>query len=290
MTGRKALGRGLDALIPAVGSKAESELLYLELDRIKASHLQPRKKFSEKSLQELADSIKAQGILNPILVKPIEGEPGYYELIAGERRFRAAKMAGLKQVPVQIKKVEEQDSLLLSLLENLQREDLNPIEEARGLERLIKEFGLTQEEVAKRIGKDRSTIANSLRLLKLPPEIQAEMETGKISAGHGRALLSLDSAQKIKILFRRIMDQGLNVRQAEALAKKLSGLDQASPKRADSLSENKIFIEELERNLQKALNARVRLIESSRNRGKIEIYYQSLEELERIIELVSRKR
>jgi len=290
MSARKALGRGLDALIPAGTVLGQGELVYLELNQIKASHLQPRKNFSKKNLEELADSIKAQGLLQPILVRPLEAEPGNYELIAGERRLRAAKIAGLNKVPALVKTATEQDSLALSLLENLQREDLNPIEEGKGLQRLIQEFGWSQEEIGKKIGKDRSTIANTLRLLKLPEEIQAELEKGEITPGHARALLSLDSAPKIKSLFRKIIAEGLNVREAEALAKKLSGLEEAKPKKSKVSAENKIFLEEIERNLGRVLSAKVKLIESSKNRGKIEIYYQSLEELERIIELVQRKR
>ncbi len=290
MTARKALGRGLDALIPGGAGPGEGELVYLDLEKIRASHLQPRRNFGKKALEELADSIKSSGLLSPVLVKPAEAEPGFYELIAGERRLRAAKMAGLAQVPALVKTVNEQTALVLGLLENLQREDLNPIEEAKGLERAVKEFGLTQEELSEKIGKDRSTIANTMRLLKLPEEIQLELEKGKITAGHARALLSLDSAPKMKILFRKIVDQGLNVRQAEALAKKLSGPEEARSKKGKAAGADRVFLEEVERRLERALSARVKLVENSRHRGKLEIYYNNLDELEKIIELVSRKR
>lgn len=288
MTPRKALGRGLDALIPAGTQPGQGELVYLEIDRIKTSHLQPRKSFDQKSIQELADSIKEQGLLQPILVRKIDAET--FELIAGERRLRAAKLAGITKMPAIVKDVKDSDALALSLLENLQREDLNPIEEAKGYFQLIKEFHFTQDELARKLGKDRSTIANALRLLKLPEEIQAEMEKGKITPGHGRALLSLDSAGKIKILFRKIVDEGLNVRQAEAIAKKLTEPEKTRQKPVKSGTDSKIFLEEIERNLMKAVSAKVRLVETGNNRGKIEIYYNSFEELERIIELVQRKK
>jgi ParB family chromosome partitioning protein len=289
MTGRKALGRGLDALIPTAGGKEpEGELVYIDVERINASPSQPRKNFNDQALMELAESIKSEGVLQPLLVKKDDGADAF-QLIAGERRFRAAKLAGLSKVPALIKKVDEREALILSLIENIQRQDLNPLEEARGFQSIIHKFKLSQEELAQKTGKDRSTIANSMRLLKLPQEIQSEIEKGVISAGHARAILALDSNAKMKILFRRIVSEGLNVRQAEALAKKLAGEAETKPEKVKTTADNRIYLEELERKLSKIFSVRVKFVETGKNKGKIEIYYQNLEELERIIGMVGKK-
>jgi ParB family transcriptional regulator, chromosome partitioning protein len=292
MSGRKALGRGLDALIPGGARKeksGEGELVHIEVGRIKASPTQPRKKFDEQALQELAGSIKSEGVLQPLLLKQDESDPDKYLLIAGERRFRAAKLAGLAKVPALIKKVDDSESLVMSLIENILREDLNPIEEARAFQNTIHKFKLSQEELAAKMGKDRSTVANALRLLKLPEEIQSEIEKGNLSAGHARAILALDSQAKMKILFRRILGQGLSVRQAEAWAKKLSEQEEKTHPKSKASGENRIYLEELERKLSRTFSARVKFVETAKNKGKMEIYYSNLEELERIIGLVGKK-
>jgi len=290
MSGRKALGRGLDALIPT-GPRRETEgqLVHIDVGKIKASPTQPRKKFDDQALKELADSIKSEGVLQPLLLKQDESDPDKYLLIAGERRFRAAKLAGLAKVPALIKKVDDSESLVLSLIENIQRQDLNPIEEARAFQNMVHKFKLSQEELAKKMGKDRSTVANTLRLLKLPEEIQAEIEKENLSPGHARAILSLDSPAKMKILFRRILSQGLSVRQAEALAKKLSEQEERKHPKPKTSAENRIYLEELERKLSRTFSARVKFVETGKNKGKMEIYYSNLEELERIIGLVGKK-
>lgn len=292
MSGRKALGRGLDALIPGSGTRgggSEGELVHIDVGKIKASPSQPRKKFEDQALKELADSIKSEGILQPLLLKQDENNPGSYFLIAGERRFRAAKLAGLARVPALVKKVDESDSLVMSLIENIQRQDLNPIEEARAFQNMIHKFKLSQEDLAQKMGKDRSTVANTLRLLKLPDEIQAEIEKNNLTPGHARALLSLDSPAKMKILFRRITENGLSVRQAEALARKLSGEELKKRGKPRPSGDNRIYLEELERKFSRAFSAQVKFVETGKNKGKIEIYYSNLEELERIIGLVGKK-
>jgi ParB family chromosome partitioning protein len=291
MSGRKALGRGLDALIPGQGRAAEpaGDMVYVEIERIKAFPGQPRKNFNDQSLKELAESIRQEGLLQPLLVKKDETRPDGFELIAGERRLRAARLAGLKKVPVVVKKVDEREALIMSLIENLQREDLNPIEEAQAFAEMVHKFKLSQEELAQKTGKDRSTIANSLRLLKLPAEMQESLARGRLTPGHGRAILSLDSPAKMKILFQKIVSQGLNVRQAEQLAKKLAAGEDRKPAGSRTSTENRIYLEELERKLGKALSARVKLVESGKNRGRIEIYYSNLEELERLIGLLGKK-
>jgi len=291
MTARKALGRGLDALIPGqVPPETEDRgLVYIEVDRIKASPTQPRKNFNDQSLRELAESIKSEGVLQPLLVKPDDSSPDSYLLIAGERRFRAAKLAGLSKVPAILRKADERDALILSLIENLQRQNLNPIEEAHAFSDMINKFKLSQEELAQKMGRNRSTVANSLRLLKLPQEIQDELERENLSPGHARAILSLDSPAKMKILFRRILNAGLNVRQAEALAKKWSLEEDKKPARKKLAGDNRIYLEEMERRLSKILSARVKFVETGKNKGKMEIYYNNLEDLERILGLLGKK-
>jgi ParB family transcriptional regulator, chromosome partitioning protein len=290
MSARKALGRGLDALIPSgpARGKVEGDLVQVEISRIKGSPTQPRKKFNDQSLQELADSIKSEGVLQPVLLKPDESSPGSFLLIAGERRLRAAKLAGLSKVPALVKKADERETLVMQLIENLQREDLNPIEEAQAFSEMTHKFKLSQEELAKKMGKDRSTVANTIRLLKLPGEIQAAIERGTVSAGHARAILALDSQAKMMILFRRIQNQGISVRQAEALAKGLTQQDNKSshPRKP---GQDRIYLEELERKLSRSFSLRVKLVETGKNKGKMEVYYSNLEELERIIGLVGKK-
>jgi len=283
MNPRKALGKGLDALIPS--GEERTELVYLELEKIHPSPSQPRENFDPKTLQELAESIRSQGILQPLVVRPAPDGKERFQLIAGERRLRAAKLAGLKKVPAIIKEVDDQKALALSLIENLQREDLNPIEEARAYEKLTKNFRLTQQELAELLGKERSTIANTLRLLKLPAEIQKELEKGTITPGHARTLLSLDSSVKIKLLFKKIVEQGLSVREAEQEAKKLQ--QEKAPVKRRSRSKD-VHLRTLEQELGNIIGARLKIIPGPRGKGKIEIYFRNLEELERIIGFIKR--
>ncbi|XPV76352.1 MAG: ParB/RepB/Spo0J family partition protein [Desulfovibrio sp.] len=216
--GNRGLGRGLDALLGGVQAQTETvdpaEIKEISLDNIIPNQFQPRREFDQDALNDLAASIKSQGVLQPILVRPNENG---YELIAGERRFRASRLAGRDTIPVLVREMTDQQSLAIALIENLQREDLNPIEEALGYRQLQKEFGLSQEELAKQVGKSRSALANALRLLKLPEGIQKNIQNGVISAGHGRALMAV-SEETAGELQDRIVEQGLTVRQAEAMA------------------------------------------------------------------------
>jgi len=245
------------------------------------SRFQPRKHFDESKLQELSDSIKEKGILEPLIVRKVsEG----YELIVGERRWRAAQKAGLKEVPILVKEVEDREALELSLIENLQREDLNPIEEAEGLKRLIEE-GISQEELATRIGKDRTTLSNTLRLLKLPSEVRNQLLLNRITSGHARAILSLEAKEKQKELCALIIQKGLSVRAAEALARQWSEkpkkITPPTKRRSDLESQLSSILDSLRRHL----GTKVHITQKGK-KGKIEIEYYSFEDLERIIETI----
>jgi len=272
---RRALGRGLGALIPAEvyprsGSGQEDEQeRAVPIDSITPNPYQPRETFADEKLEELATSIREKGMLQPLLVRrTAEG----YELIAGERRFRAARRAGLRQVPVTVREADAHEALELALIENLQREDLNPLEEARAYQRLVDEFGLTQEEVSRTIGKNRSTITNSLRLLQLPEEIRVRIAEGSLSAGHARSLLALSSSAEQVKLAREVRAKKLSVRETERLVRKHS-----SPGNGDL---DRLAVET---QLTQALGTRVRLRQRKGGAGRIEIEFYSLAELNGLI-------
>jgi len=279
---RIALGKGLGALIPGFGQEESKTILYCGIEEIAPNRSQPRKHFDESKLQELAESIKEKGILEPLIVR--RADQGY-ELIVGERRWRAAQKAGLKEVPVLVKEVEGSDALEISLIENLQREDLNPIEEAEAFKRLTEEFNISQGDLSTRIGKDRTTITNAIRLLKLPPEIKNQLLQNRITAGHARAILSLETKEKQKELCALIIRKGLSVREAEAMAKRWSerAKRRVTPegRRGDLESQ----LNSLQDSLRRYLGTKVRIITNGK-RGKIEIEYYSAEDLERIIEAI----
>lgn len=269
---RRALGRGLGALIPSNYQEEKSTQLSVPLAAIQPNPLQPRQAFDEGAIDELARSIREKGILQPLLVRRAGGG---YELIAGERRLRAAQRLGLDQVPVTIRECADGEVLEMALIENIQRENLNALEEARAYRRLSDEFQLTQDEIAKRVGKDRSTVANTLRLLQLPQEIQREIERGALSAGHARALVNAGSeAAKLK-LAHEIVARRLTVRDTEKLAKR-----QLRPT-AD------VELQAAEHRLTEALGTRVRLHTRRGGAGKIEIDYYSLEGLNALIDRLS---
>ncbi len=269
---KTALGKGLEALIPEKGE----EVIYLDIDRIFPGDQQPRKTFRDESLKELAASIKEKGILQPVIVSRV-GD-GSFRLITGERRWRAASLAGLKKIPALIKNVPTRDSLEIALIENLQREDLNPMEAAEAFSRLIIEFNLTQEELADRVGKERATVANYLRLMKLPEEVKSSIYNGSLSMGHAKAILSLEGkAQQIDAA-RTIIKKGLSVREAELLAKRLS----AAPKKRPGKDPQ---IASLEEKLIRGLGTKVRIVQRGK-KGKIEIEFYSLEELERLLDIL----
>ncbi|MEW6215205.1 MAG: ParB/RepB/Spo0J family partition protein [Nitrospirota bacterium] len=269
---KTALGKGLDALIPERGD----EVLYLGIDRIFPGEQQPRKAFRDDSLQELAASIKEKGVLQPVIVSRV-GD-GTFKLVTGERRWRAAALAGLKKIPALIKNVATKESLEIALIENIQREDLNPIETAEAFSRLITDFNLTQEELSDKVGKDRATIANYLRLLKLPEEIKSLIYNGSLSMGHAKAILTIDGKTKQIEAARKIVKKGLSVREAETLSKRIS----RPPKVRLTIDPQ---ISSLEEKLIKRLGTKVRIVHKGK-RGKIEIEYYSLDELDRLLEIL----
>jgi len=282
MNPKKALGRGLSALIPQKGETPATagSLAEIPLDRISANPYQPRKVFNEQALDDLARSVREHGIVQPLVVTRAGDR---FRLIAGERRFRAAQRAGLSSVPAVIKDLQKEgDALQIALIENIQREDLNPIEEANAYHQLHDEFGLTQEEISKRVGKERSTVANFLRLLKLPEAVRQRLASGQLSMGHARALLSLDSAKKQEALADRIVKNSLNVRQTEVLASEQPAKKREKPK--------DVFTRDAEEKLTRTLRTRVE-IDRRRRGGTIHIRFTSEDDLIRIFEdLTGRRR
>jgi ParB family chromosome partitioning protein len=285
VTKRMALGKGLGALLPEFGQDESKNILYCGIEEIVPNRSQPRKYFDESKLQELAESIKANGILEPLVVRRVDQT---YELIIGERRWRAAQKAGLKEVPVLVKEVEGVDALAISLIENLQREDLNPIEEAEAFRRLTEEFQISQGELSTRIGKDRTTITNTLRLLKLPVEIKNLLLQNRITAGHARAILTLEAKEKQKELCALIIKKGLSVREAEALAKQWSERPKRKAPPDRGKAELEIQLSSLQDSLRRSLGTKVRILPNGK-RGKIEIEYYSPDDLERIVEAILSK-
>lgn len=268
---KTALGKGLDALIPEKGE----EVIYLDIDRIFPGKQQPRKKFRDESLKELAVSIKEKGVLQPIIVSRV-GD-GTFRIVTGERRWRAAALAETKKIPALVKNVASKDSLEIALIENIQREDLNPIETAEAFNRLIADFSLTQEDLSKKVGKDRATVANYLRLLKLPQEIRMLINNGDLNIGHAKAILSIEGKKQQIEAARKIVKKNLSVRDAESLSKKVS-----KPKKLVRPVDPQISA--LEEKLIKSLGTKVR-IKAKGKKGKIEIEYYSLDELERLLDI-----
>lgn len=280
MTERKALGRGLSALIPEK-INPHDKITKLKTSEIVTSRFQPREDFDPERLTELISSIKEKGIIQPILVR-VREEDGNYELIAGERRLRAARAAGLEEIPAIIKNVDDTEHLEMSLIENIQREDLNPVEQANAYKRLLDEFNLSQEEIARAVGKDRTTITNILRLLNLPEDVQRAVQNAEISLGHAKVLLSLTSAAKQAEFCKKIMKENLSVRQAENLV--LSAQAIKRKKRA-TLDPHIVAIEE---DLQRRLGTRV-IISAGKKRGTIKIEFYSNADLDRILNLIGQR-
>ena len=279
---RTALGKGLGALLPEMGTEETKAFLSCGIEEIVPNRSQPRKHFDESKLQELTASIKEKGILEPLIVRKVDQG---YEIVVGERRWRAAQKAGLREVPILIKEIGERESLELSLIENLQREDLNPLEEAEAFKRFTEEFGFNQGDLATRIGKDRTTVANVLRLPKLPAEAKNQLLQNHITSGHARAILSLENRERQKELCSLIVQRGLSVREAEALAKRWS----EKPKRVAPSTKKKGDLESQLRSLQDSLRRQLGtkvMIHQKGKKGKIEIEYYSDEDLERIVETI----
>jgi ParB family chromosome partitioning protein len=278
-TDRRALGKGINALIPIKEVVHEEKITFLALEKIRPNPYQPREDFEPQSLEELTQSIREKGVIQPILVRQ-NGEQ--YELIAGERRFRAATALNLKEIPVIIKNVDDRDSLELSLIENIQRQNLNPVEEARAYHYLIEKYQLTQDEVSDVLGKSRATVANVLRLLKLPMEIQDEIKKGRISFAHGRALLEVEDINKQRRLVQEIIAKSLSVRELESLIKtNRSRKIKALP--AAQIGDP--YVVALEERLQQFLATKIR-ITRKKKRGHILIEFYSQEDLERIIHTI----
>lgn len=301
MAVKRGLGRGLDNLIPTdepvkktsvsksgtVKTEVKEVVKKVEptinINRIEPNKSQPRKNFDEDALSELADSIKQYGIIEPLVVVK---RKGYYELIAGERRWRAARLAGLKEVPVVIKDYSDQEIVEIALIENIQREDLNPIEEALAYERLIKDFGLKQDEVAEKVSKSRTTITNALRLLKLTERVQQMLVDDMLTTGHVRALISIENPDLQYEAAQYIFDKKLSVRETEAYVRRLLSAKPAVAKDTSSEEDLSFLYKEIEERLKNVLGTKTTIKTKSKNKGKIEIEYYSVDDLERITQLL----
>ncbi len=281
MARERGLGGGIGALIH--DNSSDSNITKLPLSQLERNKLQPRRDFDQASLSELADSITQLGVIQPILVRPIPG--GGYQIVAGERRFRAAQMAGLKEVPVIIREMDDRETDEVALVENLQREDLSPIEEALGYARLMNEYSMTQEDVSRRVGKARSTIANSVRLLDLPEAVQNMLNEGDITTGHARPLLGLSDAEEINRIASLITARGLNVRDVERLVRKekerKAEAEQESKKetKPKQMTSRAKYIEELEIAMRTELCRGITITETGKEKGTLTIEYNSYEEL-----------
>ena len=283
------LGRGLNALIPTA-TQGSSGLLTLQLNAIQPNPRQPRGQFNETALEELAHSLREVGMLQPIVVRPASGAEGRYEIIAGERRYRAARLAGLEEVPAVVRTTQDGDLLTEALVENIHRADLNPLEEAAAFQQLLDDFGVTHDQLATKLGKSRPAISNALRLLTLPPTLQELIASGKLSAGHARALVTLDDAGAQTRVARRVIADGLSVRATEDLVRRLTGEDTdkaledlaaAAKRRSTSPYAH------LQRTLTDALATSVE-IKGTQRRGKVVIDYAGPEDLQRLLDILAK--
>lgn len=293
MAAARGLGKGLDTMIPnKIGGDAaktdnskkpeiDKDVVYVKISKVEPNKEQPRKNFDEDALLELSESLKQYGVLQPLLV---QDKKDYYEIIAGERRWRAAKLAGLKEVPVIIKKLTDQEIVEISLIENIQRENLNPIEEALAYKRLLKEFNLKQDEVAERVSKSRTAVTNSMRLLKLDERVQQMVIDELITTGHARTLLAISDNEKQYALAQQIFDEKLSVRETEKLIKKIQNPQNKTLKNQEDTS-MAVFYEDMEQKLKNIIGTKVSISHRDNKKGKIEIEYYSNDELERIVEL-----
>lgn len=295
MAVKKGLGKGLDSLItnkvekpvePKVEGKVDNAngAVLMNINKVEPNREQPRKKFDEDALLELSESIKQFGVLQPLLVTERDD---YFEIIAGERRWRAAKMAGVKEVPVIIKKLTEQEIMEISLIENIQREDLNPIEEAQAYKRLLTEFNLKQDEVAERVSKSRTAVTNAMRLLKLNDKVQQMLIDEMLTTGHARALLAIEDQEKQYEVAQKIFDEKLSVRDTEKLVKNLQNQKQDDNAPADKIDPQLLAVyHELEEQMKVLLGTKVHINPKNDKKGKLEIEYYSQDELDRIIDLI----
>ncbi len=298
MAVKRGLGKGLDLMIPnivgeskenqetkeTVSEKQQGPETIVKITKVEPNREQPRKHFDEDALQELADSIKQFGLLQPILV---QDRKDYYEIIAGERRWRAAKLAGLKEVPVIIKNYTEQEIVEIALIENIQREDLNPIEEAQAYKKLLTEFNLKQDEVAERVSKSRAAVTNSIRLLKLGEKVQQMLIDDMITTGHARALLAVENEEEQYTLAQKIFDEKLNVREVEKLVKNLHK-EPKTKKKLDDKALQAIYLD-IEEKLKQSLSTKVSVTSKGNGAGKIEIEFYSHDDLDRLLEMIGNK-
>lgn len=276
----KGLGKGINALFPGASLKSAETVEQVHLKSIKPNPYQPRKIFDEEAIEELSESIKEHGILQPIIVRKTGTS---YEIVVGERRFRASKLAGLEEIPAIVRNFTDEESMELAILENLQREDLTPIEEAEAYSKLMDNLKITQEQLAFRLGKSRSHIANHIRLLSLPDKVRQLITDGKLSMGHGRTLLGLRKKEQIIPVADRVLKEGINVRQLERLVQEMN---KDVPRETKKKEKKDLFLKEYESNLRDFLGTNVK-IKKSKNKGKIEIEFFSQEDLERILELLN---
>ena len=282
MASNKGLGRGLDTLLGDIGAEQE-QVTSLPLQKVEPNPLQPRKLFDETELQVLADSIAQHGILQPLAVRP--GKNGYYQIIAGERRWRAARMAGLRNVPVVVLDVDDRTVMELALVENLQRQDLNPMEEAMGFKQLMEEYAMTQEQVAERVSKSRSAVANSLRLLTLPASISKLVADGELSAGHARAVMVLSTVRQQEKAAQKILALRLSVRQAEAMCKAMAKEPDEPIPAPQPLTVN--YVAECEKELSRHLNRGVKIVPGKR-KGKLVLDYYNNDDLQLLLDLLQK--
>ncbi|MCD8097272.1 MAG: ParB/RepB/Spo0J family partition protein [Lachnospiraceae bacterium] len=293
---KRGLGKGVDSLIPDTGKTVQPEPkvklvekvvekpteIKLKISQVEPNRGQPRKNFDKKALEELAESIRQHGVLQPLIVQK---QDDYYEIIAGERRWRAAKLAGLKEVPVVIRDMSDQEIVEISLIENIQRENLNPIEEAEAYRRLLTEFHLTQEEVAARVSKSRTAVTNSMRLLKLDERVRQMVINGMLTTGHARALLAIEDAELQFQTANKVFNEKLNVRDVEKLVKK-TGKEKPA-KKEENFQQSAVY-QELEERMKSSLGTKVSINQKNAQKGKIEIEYYSIDDLERLTEILTR--
>ncbi len=278
---QKRLGKGLQALIPDIDDTPLSDAEEIDVKDIGPNPYQPRKVFDEEKMRELVSSVKEHGVLQPLIVRRAGNG---YELVAGERRLRAARLAGLERVPVIVRPFSSRDMMEIALIENLQREDLNPMEEAEAYQRLQEEFGYTQEQLAKRLGKSRPAVANTLRLLALNAEVRREVAAGRLSEGHARAILALP-LEKQPVAARQVLEQGLSVRETEKLAGRMGP---AHGKKKEKPRQNDRYLADMEEKLREICGAEVKIRTSPRGSGRLEIHFFDQEELERLYEMFCR--
>ncbi|MFA9463452.1 MAG: ParB/RepB/Spo0J family partition protein [Velocimicrobium sp.] len=291
MVAKRGLGKGLDSMIPEKVEKVKidknetnenvSRETYININQIEPNGLQPRKKFDEDSLVELAESIKQFGIIQPLVVQK---RNRFYEIIAGERRWRAAKIAGLKEIPVVIKDYTEQEIVEIAIIENIQREDLNPIEEAMAYQRLLKEFDLKQDEVAEKVSKSRTAVTNSMRLLKLCDKVRQLLVDDIISGGHGRALIPIENEELQYSVALKILDEKLSVRETEKMVKKI--LSEGTIEKVIEKDKNEFIYQKLEENMKTIMGTKVSINRKKNDKGMIQIEYYSKEELERVVDMI----